>query len=273
MVDRSGDHHRFTGSVDRRDTPQMRVEGRLTTARRVAWEVEHGPLPAGARVEACVEPRCVRVDHLSLRPRSVLPAAPVDVPASPRRRRRRGEGSIRQVRVGVWKLTLSVPEPSDRGRRVSRTIHGTRPDAENAMALWLAERGGPACTLDGVVTAYLAQLDGNGRGHHTLRRYRQLWRDWLSPTLGRTHPDDVARADVEAALAAMGERGQSASSIRQAATVLTGCYAWAVADGRATANPTLRARLPDGSQITGARRLASSWSAREGSRLARSTTK
>jgi len=257
MVDRSGDHHRWTGSVDRRDTPQMRVEGHLTTARRVAWELEHGPLPAGARVEACAEPRCVRVGHLKLRPGSELPAAPaapVAIPPYPPPRRRRGEGSIREVRVGVWKLTLSIPDPDGGGARVSRTIHGTRPDAEDAIALWLAERGGPACNLDVVITAYLAQLDRDGRGHHTLRRYRQLWRDWLSPSLGRTHPDDVGRADVESALAAMGERGQSASSIRQAATVLTGCYAWAIAEGQATANPMLRAHLPDGTQITGARR-------------------
>lgn len=39
----------------------------MTTARRVAWELEHGPLPPGARVGGCaVEPACVRIEHLRL---------------------------------------------------------------------------------------------------------------------------------------------------------------------------------------------------------------
>jgi DNA-binding transcriptional ArsR family regulator len=54
LVDGSGDHHVWLGAVDAEGTPQVRVDGRLTTARRVAWHLAHGPIPAGVRIAACV---------------------------------------------------------------------------------------------------------------------------------------------------------------------------------------------------------------------------
>ncbi len=50
-VDRSGDHHRWLGAVNRdRGTGRLKVGSRHVTAHRVAWELAHGPLPEGARV-------------------------------------------------------------------------------------------------------------------------------------------------------------------------------------------------------------------------------
>ncbi|MGH9115618.1 MAG: HNH endonuclease [Acidimicrobiales bacterium] len=55
------------------------MEGRSTTARRVVWELERGPVPAGAKVLACpAEPGCVRVGHLRLAVRDE--SRPVTVP-------------------------------------------------------------------------------------------------------------------------------------------------------------------------------------------------
>jgi hypothetical protein len=48
-VQRSGTHHLWIGAEDAAGVGQMRVDGKLTTARRVAWELKHGPLPTGAR--------------------------------------------------------------------------------------------------------------------------------------------------------------------------------------------------------------------------------
>jgi hypothetical protein len=45
----------------------LRVSGKVTTAGRVAWELERGPLPDGARLRGCPdEPAWVRVSHLAL---------------------------------------------------------------------------------------------------------------------------------------------------------------------------------------------------------------
>jgi len=117
-----------------------------------------------------------------------------------------------------------------------------------------AEAGGPVSTLDVLVRTHLAMLDAEGLSAQTLRRYRQLWRDWLAPTVGRVHPSDLRRADAAGALMAMADAGQSLSSIRQAATILNSCYQWAVQTGRAGSNPIIGMPLPDGTRITGARR-------------------
>jgi hypothetical protein len=174
--------------------------------------------------------------------------------AAPRKRARRGEGWIREIRPGVWKVTVSVRDADSGARRRSRTLVGSREEAEGAAASLQAEAGGPVLTLDVLVRAYLSTLDAEGRSRPTLRRYWQLWRDWLAPAVGRVDPIDLRRGDVADALAAMAGAGQSMSSIRQAATILNGCYQWAVDTGRAGVNPIIGAPLPDRTRITGARR-------------------
>jgi hypothetical protein len=49
-VDRSGDHNLWRGATQAEGVGQRRVDGKLTTARRVAWELVHGPLAPGAIV-------------------------------------------------------------------------------------------------------------------------------------------------------------------------------------------------------------------------------
>jgi len=43
-VDRTGDHHVWTGAKKADGTGQVRIGGRLMTAHRAAWEFEHGRL-------------------------------------------------------------------------------------------------------------------------------------------------------------------------------------------------------------------------------------
>ena len=99
-VDRSGDHHIWTGAKDpQRGTGRIKVAGRSTAAHRVAWELERGPLQPGARVLPCAaEPACVRVDHLRHE----------GSPSSTRRRAPKGTGSMCEVTPGVWKLSSTT---------------------------------------------------------------------------------------------------------------------------------------------------------------------
>lgn len=87
-----------------------------------------------------------------------------------------------------------------------------------------------------------------------MRRYRQLWRDWLAPQLGTLRPEDLRRPQLERTLAAMAKAGQSPSSIHQAAVLLSGCLARAWRDGEIDRNPALGIRLPDGTTLAPPRR-------------------
>lgn len=82
----------------------------------MAWELAHGPLPEGVEIRACPDDKaCVRVEHLSIR------GHVAEAPA--RRRAAPGEGSMDQVRPGVWKITITRGR-HDNGipRRFYRTI-------------------------------------------------------------------------------------------------------------------------------------------------------
>jgi hypothetical protein len=49
-VDRSGEHHLWTGSKVASGIGKLKVHGRSVTAQRVAWELAHGPPDAEAVV-------------------------------------------------------------------------------------------------------------------------------------------------------------------------------------------------------------------------------
>lgn len=244
-VDRRSDHHLWLGACDGDGTPQVRIGGRLTTARRVAWELARGPLPPKVTVAACeAEPSCVRPEHLSLGRRRRRPSLPAADP--PPQRRPKGGGTVRELSDGLWELAVTAANGS--GRRYRR-IHGTREDAIAALAAFAVELGRPAATVGALVDGYLAHLQSAGRSAATLRRYRQLWRQWLAADLGALEPASLTRTRIERTLRHMAAAGQSSSSVHQAAVVLSGCFAWAHDDGQLRRNAALGLTLPDGNQL------------------------
>ena len=58
----------------------------------------------------------------------------------------------------------------------------------------------PPSKLDVIIELYFQHLTAAGRTPQTLRRYRQLWRTWLSPAIGKVHPNHLRPAHVERAL-------------------------------------------------------------------------
>jgi hypothetical protein len=241
MVQRRSTHHLWLGATDRNRVPQIRVDGRLTTARRVAWELERGPLPHGARIRGCaIDAPCVRVNHLTV----------IDSQQRrPRLRRRRGEGSVREVRPGVWQVAVTIAT----GDRTFHTIVGDHGDAERELARLASNHGHAPTTLDALVAVHLAHMSDAGRSPSTLRRYEQLWRTWLAPSLGAIAPDELHHAEIAHALTAMHNAGQSQRSIHQAAIVLNTTYAWARQQQLTQANPVLGTELPNGTTITATR--------------------
>jgi hypothetical protein len=209
----------------------------------VVWEQTNGPLNSGVTVAACpVDPRCVRLDHLSLGRKQRTPSVPEE-PAG-RRQARRGSGSMRQLRPGVWELAVSAG-----GTRHYRTIRGTEHDAAFALAGFAADITGGSDTVEALVAVYIAHLETQGRSAATLHRYRQLWRQWLSPTLGARPTDGLTRYELEQTLTAMATAGQSHSSIHQAAVLLSGALAWGKRHEYLDHNPAPGLRLPNGTSL------------------------
>jgi integrase len=249
-VDRTGEHHLWTGATDPgRGTGKIKVEGKTTTAHRVAWLLEHGSPPPGVRIFPCEEePACVRVDHLRIDSRLE--------PVRTRARSRKGSGTMRQVSPGKWKLTVTTPSGGADPRRVHKTVtarNATQATAELARfasevrsAPVTATRDDSRLDFDAAVERFLTEhlLEERGREEKTVRDYRSLHQLWFSPELGRRLVRDVDRAAIDRLFGRMQRAGLSRSRMNQAKSLYAPFFRWAISRGLAGANPMTEFQLP-----------------------------
>jgi integrase len=252
-VDRSGEHHAWTGACLADGSGQLRVNGKLTTARRVAWELAHDSLPAGARVFGCpADPACVRVDHLSLRG-----GQPSADPQPAKKRAPRGSGTKRQVRRGVWKLTVTAGRWADGSpRRVHRTVRaGTDAEASAALADFAADvRGAPLpdgregrdITVDEAVERFLVEhlVGEKGREESTVAHYRSVHGRWFSPEIGRRRLRDIDEATIDRLFGRMRKAGLSASRMNDARSLYAPLFRWAKRRRIVARSPMAEFELP-----------------------------
>jgi site-specific recombinase XerD len=232
-VDRSGEHHRWTGSKRRDGAGQLKVNGRTVTAQRVAWELANGPVPDGVEIQACLDDKaCVRIEHLSSLGTSI---------EAGRTRAAPGAGSMTQIRPGVWKVTVTIGH-YDNGsiRREYTTIRAdNETDAARQKAAFVAElQEGTSperkeerdVTVDEAVEEYLedhlrAEM---GREERTIRGYRQVHNQWFSPEIGSRRLRDVDLSSIRAILGKMQRAGLSHSRLNNAISLYKPLFRWAV---------------------------------------------
>lgn len=249
-IDRSGDHHIWTGSSTKEGVGQIRIDGTLRTAAQVSWELEHGDLPAGARIRSCSDEKlCIRVDHLRLE----LPAGLPD--DSGRARSKRGGGSISQLDTNKWKLTADAGrDDSGHRRRVSRTVYGTKAQATKALATLVVEVGSGstrptpssgAVSVSDLVEWYL-DFARNERGleHSTVFGYGEVYDKWLRDKIGHQNADRLSPADLDRAFGRMRRAGLSRSRMNNARALISGAYKWGRRHKKVSANPVLGFELP-----------------------------
>jgi hypothetical protein len=221
-VERRHGHDLWTGFIDDRGTGMVRINGRLLTVQRAAWEFAYGPLPDNARVNSCAGERaCVRIAHLSV-------TIPDDRTGKRTGRRRpRGTGSKREVRAGVWQLAITEATTAD-GRPVRRfeTIQGDETAADTALA-----------ELAGNVRRDLGDLRVReliGRYLHAnhqpastpLERDLALLHTMIEPRLGDRLADTMTQTEFATALAAIYDR-RGPKDARAVLGIVRDAYRWA----------------------------------------------
>jgi integrase len=252
-VDRSGEHHIWTGARLADGSGLIKANGKPTTARRVAWELTHGPLPPGARVLGCpADPACVRIDHLSQKG-----GEPLAEWQPARMRAPRGSGSKRQVRPAVWKLTVTAGRWADGSpRRVHRTVRAaTEAEASAALADFAAEvRGAPLpdgkhdrdMTVDDAVERFLTEhlVGEKGREGRTIAHYRSVHRKWFSPEIGRRRLRDIDEATIDRIFGRLRRAGLSASRMNDARSLYAPLFRWAKRRRIVARSPMAEFELP-----------------------------
>ncbi|MGC8628155.1 MAG: hypothetical protein ACP5VR_11530 [Acidimicrobiales bacterium] len=235
-VDRSGEHHLWLGACKRDGSGIFKVGGTSPVmARRVAWELAYGPVPATAQVMSCEVKACVRVEHLRLK-----------------RGRDRAPATTKAARPGGARVQVQV-----NGQRAHRRVHGGRAEVE-ATRVQLREQlsqAGPrdrdatGWSLDDLLDHYLVYLEEQGRETRTLARYADVRKNWLSPVIGKKAARRLTADDVDRCFGRMRKAGQSTSSMNQAKALLSGAFKWARRTGKVLHNPMIGVQLPKSTYV------------------------
>lgn len=128
----------------------------------------------------------------------------------PRKKRRAAWGALTQVDESTWRLRYWATGPDGYKRR-SKTIRGSRKDAERARAeLMLAHSDDAPCPTVGEVWRTFLEpdlqrmTDAGEYGKQTLKQTQSTWRCHVEPTWGDIQCDAVRPLGVQQWLTSMG---------------------------------------------------------------------
>jgi integrase len=161
------------------------------------------------------------------------------------------KGTMRERRPGAWELIVQLPRDAATGRpkQLSRTVRGTKREAQRALAALVTE---VTTTPVSTTTVNLAELldrwldaAGGGLSPTTAHEYRRLADVIIKPALGRVVIRRLSAQRLDEFYSALGrERGLSASSVRQVHAVIRGALSQSVKWGWLASNPALSASPP-----------------------------
>lgn len=168
-----------------------------------------------------------------------------------RRKKRAAWGSLTETEPNVWRIRYWSSGPDGYKRR-SKTIRGTRKDAERARAELMLEHSDDApCPTVGeawerwYLPTLVQAVEAGERSPQTLTQYRSRWENHVSPRWAAVPCDGVRPLDVQQWISTMGRNQAS-----YACQLLRGILDYAVRYGVAPSNPmTERYVMPPKSTV------------------------
>ena len=158
---------------------------------------------------------------------------------------------MRERRTGVWELIVQLPrdESAITARQLSRTVHGTKREAQRALAALVTDVSAGKVSssttlLSQLLTRWLDHVAGQ-LAPTTVREYRRLVATMLEPDLGKLTLRRVTTQRLDGYYASLArDRGLSAATIRHVHAVLRGSLGQAVRWGWIPTNPAAAASPP-----------------------------
>jgi integrase len=161
------------------------------------------------------------------------------------------KGSLRERRPGVWELIVQLPRDAStpRGKQLSRTVRGTKREAQRALAALVTEVSTGKISSSTMTFADLLErwLDhvSEQLSPTTVREYRRLVKKLISPDLGKLTLRRVSTQRLDTYYATLArERGLSPASVRHVHAVMRGALGQAVRWGWIPTNPAATASPP-----------------------------
>lgn len=160
-------------------------------------------------------------------------------------------GSLRQKTKGVWEVRFDGGRDPLTGRRrqISRSVRGSRRDAQQVMNALVAEADaggfiGTSTTFEQLCIQWLA-LAENDLSPTTLRRYKNLLSKRILPALGSRRVNSIRTVDLDRLyLGLSNDVGLAPATVRQAHAVIRRAFRQAVRWGWIATNPATNATPP-----------------------------
>ena len=162
-------------------------------------------------------------------------------------------GSIRERGDGNWQVRVSLGRDPSTGRYqyVARSVHGTKRDAQRAVAALITEvergahRSQPGRhSVTELLDAWTAHIESQGRAPTTMTRYRSAISANIKPRVGSLSINKVGPAELDRFYGQLAKAGLGPLSIRKSHAILSAAFNQAVKWGWVDVNPVLRASPP-----------------------------
>ncbi|HUB71332.1 MAG TPA: site-specific integrase [Acidimicrobiales bacterium] len=159
------------------------------------------------------------------------------------------KGSIAEKGAGKWLVRVYAGRVEGKTTHVNRTVHGSKREAQLALAKLVAEvsagkvLAGQAITVTQLILRWLDDVSPQ-RTPRTIHEYRRLATHDIFPALGTKRIDRLTARDIDSYYRSLLEHGLSPASIRRSHALLHASLGRAVKWGLIGTNPVDRASPP-----------------------------
>lgn len=162
-------------------------------------------------------------------------------------------GEIEKRKKGQYRIRLFLGRDPETGKRLrpSKTINGTRKEAEQALREWISQYESgrlPTVTSKLTLNTYLAEWFEIAKkpdvGERTLSDYKADMERYVAPTLGRMFLAKITVVDVQGLYTEMLSKGLSVATIRRVHSTLNQAFKQAVRWRKISYSPTADVQVP-----------------------------
>jgi integrase len=160
------------------------------------------------------------------------------------------QGSKREVRKGVWELRLNLGKDPATGkyRGVSKTFHGPKREAEDALRALIGEQApsadGVGVTFGQLIDQWLEECERLDLSPTTLRNYRSSTKTSIRPRLGEVPLRSLTAKHLDDLYGAMKAAGKAPKTIRNHHAAISAALHQGVRWGWVRSNVAELARPP-----------------------------
>ncbi len=161
------------------------------------------------------------------------------------------KGGIRQKATAVWEVRLEAGRDPVTGRRrqVSRSVHGTKREAQRILNTLLADaengQGGRTAANFKQLSDQWMALVSNDLSPTTVHRYKNLLKNRILPALGNRSVNSIRTNDLDRLyLGLVNDVGLAPATVRQAHAIIRRAFRQAVLWGWIATNPAINATPP-----------------------------